>query len=70
MAHSVLEGFLTQDDFAASVGAHPRTIQRYRDRPDGLPSVEFLGKIWIPVEDARAWLMRRIRRPNPTGRAA
>jgi hypothetical protein len=31
---------------------------------NGLPFVEFGGRIYIPIEEARDWLRNRIKRPN------
>jgi hypothetical protein len=62
----LLEGYIAEDDLAADPGAPcKRTLARYRSEPDGLPYVKFRGRVYIPIDEGRAWLARRIRRPNP-----
>jgi hypothetical protein len=66
MTPPFLEGFVEQREFASTVDLCIKTIQRYRQQPDGLPFLEFGGRIYIgPADEARAWLLRRVRRPNP-----
>ena len=36
--------------------------------PDGLPYMEWGGKIWIYVPGARDWVASRIKRNNPRRR--
>ncbi len=48
-----------------------RTVARYENEPDGLPSLIIGGRRKYRIESVRAWLERRERRPNPTrGRRA
>lgn len=61
---SFLEGFLPEEEFAKESGVNRRTIKRRRDEPDGLPYLEWGGRIFIPVAEAREWLLNRIVRPN------
>ena len=49
-------------EFAAANGACQRTIARYRQ--EGLPFVEWNGRIWINVPGERKWLAGRVRRLN------
>jgi hypothetical protein len=65
----ILAGYTTQEKFAADHLITTRTVARYRNQPDGLPSVEFGGKIYIPLAEASAWLSARISRPNPRRRS-
>lgn len=65
---SVLEGFQHEADFAKAAKISQRTVARYRNRIDGLPYVEFGGKIYIPVAEARLWLSAKVKRPNPSRR--
>ncbi|EKS28154.1 hypothetical protein [Afipia felis] len=67
---SILDGYVLESDFAKSAKVHPRTIARYRTKPDGLPYLEFGGRIYIPIIEARAWLSEQVKRPNPRRRAA
>jgi hypothetical protein len=65
---NVLEGFIPDEDFAAAGKISPRTLRRYRNQPDGMPFLEWGGRVYIPVEAAREWIRNRIRHPNPTAR--
>lgn len=67
---SILDGYMLESTFAANAKVSPRTIARYRNQPDGLPYVEFGGRIYIPIADARAWLSGRVKRPNQRRKAA
>jgi hypothetical protein len=60
----ILAGYVEQAQFAHDHRISPRTVARYRNQADGLPSVEFGGKIYIPIDDAASWLRNRIRHPN------
>jgi hypothetical protein len=64
--NELLSDFIEQGEFARQNGACDRTVARYRQ--EGLPWLKFGGKILIgPADEARAWLLRRVRR---TGGAA
>jgi hypothetical protein len=63
-AESILQGYVEQGEFARAHRITTRTVARYRDQADGLPSVMFGGKIYIPLHEASAWLSSRIRHPN------
>jgi hypothetical protein len=60
--NSILDGCVFEDDFARDHNLNRRTVWRYRKEQDGLPYVMFGGKVWIPIEEAKQWLHRRIRR--------
>jgi hypothetical protein len=66
---SILEGYASEEDFAAANHINPRTIARYRNQPDGLPHVKWAGRIYIDVAGARVWLEKRTIRRNPLRRA-
>lgn len=61
---SILDGYDPEPVFAAGAHISTRTTARYRNQPNGLPYVEFGGRIYIPREEARDWLRSRIKRPN------
>jgi hypothetical protein len=65
----ILDGYCEQAAWAADARIAERTVARYRSQPDGLPFVEFGGKIYIPIEESREWLRSRIKRPNQRRRA-
>jgi hypothetical protein len=65
----LLEGYIAEDNLAAEPGSpSKRTLARYRAEADGLPYMMFRGRVYIPIDEGRAWLKRRIRRPNPLKR--
>ncbi len=67
---NILEGYVLESQFAAGARISPRTSARYRNQPDGLPFLEFGGKIYIPLEGAREWVQSRVKHPNARRRAA
>jgi hypothetical protein len=60
----ILAGYAEQAEFAKTNRISARTVVRYRNRPDGLPSVAFGGKIFIPIDEAMNWLKSQVRHPN------
>ena len=66
---SILDGFQLKSAFAEDHGVTERTVDRYRNEPNGLPWAKFGGKVYIHIEGGRAWLMRRVRSNNPTREA-
>lgn len=60
----ILANYMEQDVFARMHHISARTVARYRNQTNGLPSVEFGGKVYIPIDEAAAWLRNRIRHPN------
>jgi hypothetical protein len=62
---NLLAGFMPAEEFEKQLNVTPRTRHRYQSLPDGLPFVIIGGRTFIPVKDAKAWLERRVRRPNP-----
>jgi hypothetical protein len=65
---SILSGAAPEAKFASDNGISQRTVARYRNQTDGLPYFEFGGRVFIPIEEARAWLQARVKRPNPSRR--
>jgi hypothetical protein len=61
---SVLAGYTEQAVWSRINKVSTRSTARYRNLPDGLPWVEFGGRIYIPNSEAAAWLKSRIRHPN------
>jgi hypothetical protein len=60
----ILAGYAEQGEFARTHRISARTVARYRNQADGLPSVAFGGKVYIPLREAGTWLSSRIRHPN------
>jgi hypothetical protein len=65
----ILTGFAEQTEFARNHRISARTVARYRNRPNGLPSVVFGGRVFIPIDEALAWLRSQVRRPNQRRKA-
>ena len=72
--HGLLEGYATRAELAAEWNCHERTVARYENMPNGLPSVTIAGRKLYRIEDARRFMESRIRHPQPVrgsrGRAA
>jgi hypothetical protein len=66
----ILSGYAGQEEFAKSNRISARTVARYRNQANGLPSVTFGGRIFIPIDEASAWLRAQVRRPNQRRAAA
>lgn len=67
---AILEEYLNRDDLAKELGCSPRTVCRYENEPDGLPSTRIGGRVLYHLASVRSWLSRRERKPNPRRRAA
>lgn len=66
----LLAGFVTRAQLAAEWNCHERTIARYEAMPDGLPFLLIGGRKLYRIEDARAFMERRIVTPNPVRKSA
>jgi len=66
----ILDEYQHHAEFAKDNGICERTLSRYRNEPDGIPFMQFGGKIFIHIPGARKWLERRIQRLNPRRGAA
>ena len=60
----ILAGYIEQSQFARTHHIATRTVARYRNQVDGLPSVSFGGRVYIPLREAGTWLSSRINYPN------
>ncbi len=67
---SILADYVEESEFARANKISQRTSQRYRNQPNGLPYIEWGGKIYIHVAGAREAIFARIKRRNPTRRTA
>ena len=57
---------LVTDDALAEVWhCTTRTLRRYENEPDGLPSIMVAGRKWRPMKACATWLAGRMRKPNP-----
>ena len=67
----LLKDYRDRPGIATGLGVSERSIARYEDLPDGLPSVLIGGRKYYHVPTVMEWLQRRTKRPNPTrGRRA
>jgi hypothetical protein len=64
MSNRFLDEYQPAGEWAAEHGVHLRTVDRYRQQANGLPYLEFGGRIFIPRKEADEWIRARIRRPN------
>ncbi|WP_157784719.1 hypothetical protein [Sinorhizobium fredii] len=65
----LLQGYLDRPSLAKELRCSERTIIRYENLPDGLPSLMLGGRKLYRVEAVRQWIASQERRPNPTRRA-
>jgi hypothetical protein len=64
-----LADFIREAEFCTSTGICRKTAQRYRNMPDGLPHLMWGGEVFVgPMPAAREWLLRRVKRRNPTSK--
>lgn len=70
MSTSILDEYAPKAQFAEDNNICERTVDRYRNEPNGLPFAEFGGRIYIHVPGAREWLARRTKQLNPRRSAA
>jgi len=60
-----LDDFREISKFAADIGRHPRTVNRWMRQADGLPYTCLGNRTFVHIPTAREWLLSRMRRPNP-----
>jgi hypothetical protein len=63
-AKGFLDEFQLEAEWSAEHDVNPRTTARYRQLPDGLPFLQFGGRVWIPRQAAEDWIRARIQWPN------
>ena len=66
----IMEAYLDRASLAGELRCSERTIARYENLPDGLPSTIIAGRKFYRVVAVREWLNRRERHPNKRRRAA
>jgi hypothetical protein len=60
----ILDGYVDRQTLAAELRCNERTIARYENIPNGLPSVLIAGRKLYPVDAIRSWVKTRERHPN------
>lgn len=68
--NGLLAGYVTRAHLASEWYCHERTIARYELEPDGLPCLYIGGRKLYRIEDACAFMERRIKTPNPVRKDA
>lgn len=61
---SLLSDYWDRPALAIELRTSERTIARYENQPDGLPSVTIGGRKYYRIAAVRDWLTKRERRPN------
>ncbi len=62
----VLEDYVKLEDFALNeVKKHKRTVKRWTEGPDGLPTTWMGRDEYLHIPTAREWLRNRLRQRNP-----
>jgi len=62
---NLLDDYLSRAELASELGVVTRTISRYENQPDGLPSVLIGGRKLYRLQSVRKWIEQRERCPNP-----
>lgn len=66
----LLKDYLPRKPLADGLDISERSIARWEDLPDGLPSLMIGGRKYYHVPTVMEWLQRRTKRPNPTRQRA
>ncbi|MGB8104446.1 MAG: helix-turn-helix domain-containing protein [Pseudolabrys sp.] len=65
-----LNGYLTKTALAKEFGVSERTIDRWRNQPNGLPFTTAGATVLFNIASVRKWLDKRERHPNKRRAAA
>jgi phage terminase Nu1 subunit (DNA packaging protein) len=65
----LIADYVDRASLAEALKVSPRTISRYENQPDGLPSLLIGGRKHYRMESVRKWLDRREQHPNRRRRA-
>jgi hypothetical protein len=69
-APGILADFVDRATLAQQLRCTEKTIWRYENAPDGLPSLMIGGRKYYRLSAVMAWLAKRERKPNPRRGAA
>lgn len=61
---NILDGYISKQKAAEQLGCSVRTLDRYENVPDGLPSVKVGGRAYYRIEALRDFIAKRERHPN------
>ncbi|TAU80472.1 hypothetical protein ELI41_29645 (plasmid) [Rhizobium leguminosarum] len=62
---NILEDYVDRDTLAERLRLSTRTIWRYENLPDGLPSLTLGGRKYYRIATVQNWLAKRERQLNP-----
>lgn len=60
----LLAGYVDRPTLARQLRCTERTLHRYENQPDGLPSLTIGGRKFYRVQAVMDWLAKRERKPN------
>ena len=63
----ILDGYMTLAELAVSTGRSERTVYRWTQQPNGLPTLKLGAQRLVKVETARRWL-ESLEKPSPPDR--
>jgi hypothetical protein len=66
---NLLADYMPRATLADQLGVCERSIARYENEPDGLPSTTIGGRKMYRLDSVRSWLAAREYRPNQRRRA-
>ncbi|WP_156465148.1 hypothetical protein [Mesorhizobium sp. Root552] len=64
-ATEILSDYIDREALARGLGISTRTLWRYENQPDGLPSLMIGGRKFYRLQTVRDWFEKRETRPNP-----
>ena len=68
--NTLLHDYIQREELARELKCSERTLARYENQKDGLPSVMIGGRKFYRIEAVNTWLQKRERQPNPARAAA
>ena len=60
----LLDDFIDRINLTADLKVTARTLHRYENQPDGLPSVTIGGRKFYRKSAVLAWIQKREKKPN------
>ena len=64
----ILSDYVDRKTLAQELDVSPRTVSRYENLPDGLPSTTIGGRKLYRVQSVLEWIRKRERSANPRRR--
>ena len=63
-AAGILSDYIDRADLARQLRCTEKTLWRYENMPNGLPSLTIGGRKFYRIEAVREWIAKRERKPN------